>query len=1021
MPVTDSKNTDHLNGEGNEQEEKKSRSGDLLDHLQRDSSSSKKVKSSKSAKGIKNNAVNPKADLAKNKRDRSKINRIRRMVFNRHKQNKEQNHSPINRLTARNRQRYEQVSSRGKKSHPQLEQISKNDQMKQVVKREMLKTRQKNQQNLPGLRYKGYENTIGKGSQAKKQGDMLTRIAKKMKVKKLLKSSFGGDSKNASRSKDPEKKIMRAIKRRYEAYKEKREKAVMIASRGRKPGAAKPASGALKGKFVPKLKVPGGPAAQYVVDKVGKDRDGNLNGIGMIIAFILLVVVLIKFIAMIFMLTPLIIVVVVLVVILVIFTFISTLFTMRTDEIRVEEAFSHISYVVARKNRDIHDAYNRLVEEKEEGKHDEVFFKVNGVEADPEEFMYAAQGDTFLYYLNAKFEDYETNSTRYIRNRSTRALIESGVNPRRVMPFFVHTSLADDPENTQITTVRDEIRAVQNALFNYEVVVEEDKKIVKTKIVFDEESGEERTEVTEEVKDVATVNVNIKTMPEFLDSDPQMEINALTSGGDPINIQVPIMTEEELDRFYPIQELERFENMTFMFNPFGRDKVSAIARNYGYQGRNPDNNVRSIELEAEPGTPVYATMEETVYYLRSDGGLATFWGNFIVYYSNVDLLPHIREAARNRDRIRLRPGDLIGHTRSGYDGNLVINMTYWRFFGHNPPLYASAHIRNLTFRHDTSLGYFQNGGGLIGELLNPPHAVIRWRQQVREAVRRYDIANYENAVLSMIWVESNGNPDENPDIMNAERATGNNIRSPEESIERGVEQLAYLLRKAEENHLNNRAAIQAYNYGEGYLDWLIEEEIDHTFNVARIYSRGRSNRTTVPFNHPVAYNLGYSWRFDYGNMFYQLMVSQNIRVEAGRLVQIARDEIGTESGQKYWGWLGFNQSVEWSGAFVSWVANEAGYLAQDLIPKTVNVGQMKSWFEERRKFIPVYDREYAPQAGDLVFFDFAGGTSGRDRVGIVEFSDGRIIQTIEGNANGQVRRVSYAMDDVTIAGYGVTR
>lgn len=1019
--MTDSKNIDHLDGEGNEQEEKKSRSGDLLDHLQRDSGSSKKVKRSKSAKGIKNNAANP----SKTELDRSKRRRKRRMILDTHQRNKARNIHPTDRRVARNLERYEQISSKGqgKRNHPQLGQMTRKDQMKRVMKRKMLQTRQKGQK-ASELRYKGYENKIGKSpSQAKNQGSMQTRTSKKKKSSNLLISGLGSENKksaNGTKSKAPEKKIMGIIKRGYETYKRKREQAIMVVSRGRKPKVPIPKIGSLKGKFNLKLPV-GNTATQYVVDKVGKDRDGNLNGIGMIIAFILLIIMIVKFISLIFMLTPLIIVVVVLVVVLVIFTFISTLFTMRTDEIRVEEAFSHISYVVARKNRDIHDAYHRLVEEKEEGKHDEVLFKVNGVEANPEEFMYAAQGDTFLYYLNAKFEDYETNSSRYIRNRSTRALIESGVNHRRVMPFFVHTSLADDPENTRITTVRDEIRAVQNALFNYEVVIEENKRIERTKVIFDEESGEERVEVTEEVKDVATVNVNIKTMPEFLDSDPQMEINALTSGGEAINIQVPIMTEEELDRFYPIQELERFENMTFMFNPFGRDRVSAIARNYGYQGRDPDNNIRSIELESEAGTPVYATMEETVYYLRSDGGLATYWGNFIVYYSNVELLPHIREAARRQRRIPLRPGELIGHTKDGFDGNLVINMTYWRFFGHNPPLYASAHIRNLTFRHDTSLGYSQNGGGLKGELLNPPHSVTRWRQQVRQAVQRHGIEEYENAVLSMIWVESNGNPDEDPDIMNAEEATGSAIRTPEESITRGVSQLAYLLRKTEENHLNNRAAIQAYNYGEGYLDWLIEEEIDHTFTFARLYSRGRSNRTTVRFHHPVAYNLGYSWRFDYGNMFYQLMVSENIRVETGRLVEVARGEIGTESGQKYWGWLGFNHSVEWSGAFVSWVANEAGYLAQDLIPRTINVGQMKEWFEERRKFIPAYDREYAPQSGDLIFFDFAGGTRGRDRVGIVEFSDGRIIQTIEGNANGQVRRVSYAMDDVTISGYGVTR
>jgi hypothetical protein len=330
-------------------------------------------------------------------------------------------------------------------------------------------------------------------------------------------------------------------------------------------------------------------------------------------------------------------------------------------------------------------------------------------------------------------------------------------------------------------------------------------------------------------------------------------------------------------------------------------------------------------------------------------------------------------------------------------------------------------VRKSTDIHVTVLGYFRSGGGLRGELLNAPSSVTQWRRKVEQEVRRNDIPGYENAILSMIWIESNGNTTNGPDIMNAGEATGREISSPDQSIERGVAHLAQLLQKTTENQLSDRAAVQAYSFGEGYLDWLIEEEIPHTFDHARLYARGRSNRRIVDFHHHVAAMRGFNWRFDYGNMFYQLMVSQNIMVDSGRLIETAREEIGTAGGARYLRWLGLEHTVEWSGAFVSWVANEAGYLAQDLVPRTINVRHMKEWFEERGKFVPAYDQEYKPQSGDLIFFDLSGGGIARDRVGFVEFTGGTIIQTIEGNVTGHVRRVTYSMDDVTIVGYGVTR
>ncbi len=71
---------------------------------------------------------------------------------------------------------------------------------------------------------------------------------------------------------------------------------------------------------------------------------------------------------------------------------------------------------------------------------------------------------------------------------------------------------------------------------------------------------------------------------------------------------------------------------------------------------------------------------------------------------------------------------------------------------------------------------------------------------------------------------------------------------------------------------------------------------------------------------------------------------------------------------------------------------------------------------------------YKPQPGDLIFFDWAGGSSGEDHIGIVVYSDSSKVYTIEGNTSdaagledngGGAYFKSYALSYGYISGYGI--
>ena len=139
----------------------------------------------------------------------------------------------------------------------------------------------------------------------------------------------------------------------------------------------------------------------------------------------------------------------------------------------------------------------------------------------------------------------------------------------------------------------------------------------------------------------------------------------------------------------------------------------------------------------------------------------------------------------------------------------------------------------------------------------------------------------------------------------------------------------------------------------------------------------------------------------------------------GEIVTIALSQVGNIGGDPYWSWYGFGSRVEWCACFVSWCANECGYIEAGVIPKfAACTSQGVPWFQERGLW---QDNSYEPRPGDIIFFDWDdGGQDGQsDHVGIVEKVENGRVYTIEGNSGDSVRQNSYPIGYYEIYGYGV--
>lgn len=134
----------------------------------------------------------------------------------------------------------------------------------------------------------------------------------------------------------------------------------------------------------------------------------------------------------------------------------------------------------------------------------------------------------------------------------------------------------------------------------------------------------------------------------------------------------------------------------------------------------------------------------------------------------------------------------------------------------------------------------------------------------------------------------------------------------------------------------------------------------------------------------------------------------------GDLVAIALSQVGNVGGEPYWSWYGFSSHVDWCACFVSWCANECGYIEAGVIPRLAGCILGSNWFKSRGLW---QDGGYEPRAGDIIFFDWEGDGL-TDHVGIVERVEGSRIYTVEGNSGDACRRNSYSIDSPVIYGFG---
>ena len=239
------------------------------------------------------------------------------------------------------------------------------------------------------------------------------------------------------------------------------------------------------------------------------------------------------------------------------------------------------------------------------------------------------------------------------------------------------------------------------------------------------------------------------------------------------------------------------------------------------------------------------------------------------------------------------------------------------------------------------------------EILPVSEEVQAYGPVIQKYAREHGIPDYVLLIQAVMMQESRG---QGSDPMQCSECGFNTlyphapggITDPEYSINVGIQNLADCLQLAECDSpldiASVKLAIQGYNYGQGYITWAKSKYGEYTKSNAIEFSVKTAER--------------YGWD-SYGDMDYVTHVLQYYPLgqifydpdTTPLLVGVAASQIGNVGGKPYWRWYGYTERVEWCACFVSWCANQCGYIDAGIIPKFSSCEWGVSWFKQHGQWV----------------------------------------------------------------------
>lgn len=163
--------------------------------------------------------------------------------------------------------------------------------------------------------------------------------------------------------------------------------------------------------------------------------------------------------------------------------------------------------------------------------------------------------------------------------------------------------------------------------------------------------------------------------------------------------------------------------------------------------------------------------------------------------------------------------------------------------------------------------------------------VMKYQTQVKSELSQYGLTEDTQLVLAIIYTETKGG---SVDVMQSSESLngGTNNIDTNESITQGAKHLVDLLAYAQEQGCDVWTAVQAYNFGKAYIDYVAAHGGKNTTDLAKEYSRtvvapSLGNTTEATYTHLTWDSFFYNGGRLYtngGNFFYAQEVHFNFNL-----------------------------------------------------------------------------------------------------------------------------------------------
>jgi hypothetical protein len=146
-----------------------------------------------------------------------------------------------------------------------------------------------------------------------------------------------------------------------------------------------------------------------------------------------------------------------------------------------------------------------------------------------------------------------------------------------------------------------------------------------------------------------------------------------------------------------------------------------------------------------------------------------------------------------------------------------------------------------------------------------------------QELKKYHLEEQTTVLIALMQQESHG---KGGDPMQASESAGlarNTITDPKQSIQAGVKHFQRVFTYGNQKKVDFPTIIQAYNMGEGYIDYVAQHGGQHSEALAKEYSLLRVKQT------PHLYNCGgdkknFRYPYCYGDFTYSTKVTKNLQL-----------------------------------------------------------------------------------------------------------------------------------------------